>query len=68
MATQLQRVQRVFYQDKYNCLKTWEIVKMKGAFYIRQYIKGVQTGKGQRVTKAWLKQLNILNFQVLGVI
>ena len=30
-------VKRTWYQDCYNEKKTWEVVKMNGAYYLRQY-------------------------------
>jgi len=50
--------QRAFYQDRWNPDKTWEVVKLVGGYYLRQYIKGKQFGRGIRTTK------NI--FRVLG--
>lgn len=37
-------VQRTFYQDRWNPDKTWEVVKLVGGYYLRQYIKGKQFG------------------------
>lgn len=51
---------RVFYQDEYNLNKVWEVVTLKGGYYLRQYIKGKQFGRGVRVTKTFLQQLNLL--------
>ena len=34
-------VKRTWYQDCYNEKKTWEVVKMNGAYYLRQYINVV---------------------------
>lgn len=33
-------VKREWYQDRYNSKKTWEVVKMVGGYYLRQYVDG----------------------------
>lgn len=53
-------VQRQFIQDRYNPDKTWEVVTLSGGFYLRQYIKGRQFGRGARVTKQFLQNIGIL--------
>ena len=35
-------VKREWYRDRYNSKKTWEVVKMVGGYYLRQYINGQQ--------------------------
>lgn len=47
-------VKRTWYQDCYNEKKTWEVVKMNGAYYLRQYINERQFGRGLRTTKKYL--------------
>jgi len=51
---------RRFIQDKYNPGKTWEVVKLSGGYYLRQYIKGRQFGRGARVTKAHLQSMGLI--------
>lgn len=42
---------RTYYRDRYNSDKIWEVVKLNGGYYLRQYICGRQTGRGLRTTK-----------------
>lgn len=35
-------VKREWYRDRYNSKKTWEVVKMVGGYYLRQYVDGQQ--------------------------
>ena len=53
---------RKYYRDKYNTRKTWEVTKMKGAYYLRQYINGRQYGRGLRTTKRFIHEIGIDNF------
>lgn len=60
--------QRKFYQDRWNENKVWEVVRLVGGFYLRQYIDGRQQGRGLRTTKEFIKSIGILEFQeVTGV-
>lgn len=43
--------------DKYDSFKTWEVTKLSGGFYLRQFINGKQFGKGARLTKKWLEHM-----------
>ena len=57
-------LQRTFYQDPYNHRKTWEVVRLAGSgFYLRQYINGIQFGKGARATKRFINDIGIFGFQ-----
>lgn len=56
-------VERSWYQDRYNKNKTWEVVKMQGAYYLRQYIGGQQFGKGLRTTKRYIASIGIFGFE-----
>lgn len=58
-------VKRTYYRDRYNCNKVWEVVKLTGGYYLRQYIWGRQTGKGLRTTKKFIRSLGILDFEVI---
>ncbi|SKA08781.1 hypothetical protein SAMN02745174_02512 [Cetobacterium ceti] len=46
---------KIVIQDKYNPIKTWEITKLKGGYYLKQFISGKQFGSGIRTTKKWLE-------------
>ena len=39
-------VKRTYYKDRYNDNKVWEVVKLRGGYYLRQYICGKQFGRG----------------------
>lgn len=54
---------RVFYQDKYNENKVWEVVALSGGYYLRQYICGKQFGRGARTTKRKLHNLGIFGMK-----
>lgn len=54
---------KTMYQDKYNPLKTWEVCYMRGAMYLKQYIQGVQFGRGVRCTKAYIRSVGIFDFK-----
>lgn len=56
---------RKFYRDRWNSNKIWEVVKLAGGYYLRQYIKGVQFGKGLRTTKAYITSIGIFGFEEL---
>lgn len=55
-------LKRDFYQDPYNDKKVWEVVNLKGGYYLRQYICKKQFGKGIRTTKRHLSDIGILNY------
>lgn len=57
-------IKRVNYQDKFNKCKVWQVTKLKGGLYLKQFINGVQFGRGQRVNKKILKEIGILDFSV----
>lgn len=56
-------VKREWYRDRYNSKKTWEVVKMVGGYYLRQYVDGQQVNTGLRTTKALLQALAYLNLK-----
>ena len=56
-------IKRMFYRDAYNADKVWEVAILRGGYYLRQYIKGKQFGRGLRTTKKWLEQLGILEME-----
>lgn len=53
---------RTFYQDRWNPDKTWEVVKLVGGYYLRQYIKGRQFGRGIRTTKKYIQSIGIFEY------
>ena len=54
---------RRYFQDPYNENKIWEVTKLKGGYYLRQYIGHVKFGRGLKVSKDWLNQIGVLNFK-----
>nr|DAG17557.1 MAG TPA: hypothetical protein [Bacteriophage sp.] len=58
---------RFVYQDPYNPIKTWEITKLKGGYYLRQFIKGKQFGRGIKTTKSYLEQIGIFNMDCIKI-
>ena len=56
-------VRRTFYRDKYNDNKVWEVVKLNGGYYLRQYVCGRQYGRGLRTTKRFIQGLGIFEFE-----
>lgn len=59
-------VQRTFYRDRYNDDKVWEVVKLNGGYYLRQYICGKQLGRGLRTTKRFIREVGIFEFEIVG--
>ena len=43
--------------DKYNSSKEWEVIKLSGGYYLKQYIKGKQFGRGFRTTKKYIESI-----------
>lgn len=58
-------MKREFYIDKYNDKKIWEVVKLQGGYYLRQYINGRKFGRGIKTSKKYIKSLGIFNFEML---
>ena len=56
-------VSRKFYRDRWNQNKVWEVVKLSGGYYLRQYIKGKQFGRGIRTTKKSIQNMGIFGFE-----
>ena len=44
------------FKDKYSDYKEWEIIKLNGAYYLKQYIKGKQFGRGFKTSKKWIEK------------
>ena len=43
--------------DKYNSSKEWEIIKLNGGYYLKQYVEGKQFGRGFRTTKKYIESI-----------
>ena len=56
-------VSRTFYRDKWNRNKVWEVAKLAGGYYLRQYISGDQVNRGLRTTKAFIQSIGIFDFE-----
>lgn len=54
---------RTYYKDRYNSKKVWEVVHMRGAYYLRQYINGQQMNRGLRTTKKFISSLGVFGFE-----
>lgn len=59
---------RTIYQDPYNSMKTWEVTELNGGYYLKQFIKGKQFGRGSRTTKKHLKEMGIFEMECIKVI
>ena len=60
-------MQRKIYQDPYNN-KIWEVIKLNGGYYLKQFIKGKQFGRGLRTTKKNLEKMGILKMKCIKII
>lgn len=56
-------LERRFYRDRYNAAKVWEVVKLSHGYYLRQYINGVQFGRGCRRRKSDIAGIGIFDFE-----
>ena len=56
---------RTYHKDRYNENKIWEVTKLSGGYYLRQYISGRQTGKGLRTAKQFISDTGIFEFNAL---
>lgn len=59
-------VKREFYRDRYNQNKVWEVVRLVGGYYLRQYVKGQQFGSGLRTSKKFIESIGIFGFEKVG--
>lgn len=48
-------VKREFYRDRYNQNKVWEVARLAGGYYLRQYVKGQQFGTGLRTSRKFIE-------------
>lgn len=44
-------------KDRYNDFKEWEIIKLSGGYYLKQYIRGKQFGRGFRTSKRYIESI-----------
>ena len=58
-------VKKYLYQDRYNQAKTWQVCHMQGAMYLKQFINGVQHGRGVRCNKKFIRDIGIFNFEMV---
>ncbi len=56
-------VKRTFYRDRWNNRKVWEVARLVGGYYLRQYVDGAQQGKGLRTTKRFIESIGIFEFE-----
>ncbi len=60
--------QRKFYQDRWNPNKVWEVVKLVGGYYLRQYVSGNQVGRGVKTSKRFIQSIGVFDFEeVAGI-
>ena len=58
-------MKRTYYLDKYNSKKIWELTELSHGIYLRQYISGRKFGRGVRANKAKLKDIGIIEMEVI---
>lgn len=56
-------IERTFYRDKWNPNKTWEVAKLAGGYYLRQYINGIQFGRGVKTSKKFIESIGVFGFE-----
>ena len=59
---------RMIYRDAYSDIKTWEVTKIKGGYYLKQFIKGKQFGRGIKTTKKHLEEIGIFKMDCIKII
>ena len=59
-------LQRNYYRDRWNEKKVWEVVKLVGGYYLRQYISGQQVGRGMKTSKKFIKSIGVFEFEEVG--
>lgn len=63
----MNNLKRDFYQDTYNESKIWEVTKLSGGYYLRQYIGGKKYTSGRKVSKKWLTETGILDMKKIEI-
>ena len=61
-------MKRKIYRDPYNSTKTWEVTKLTGGYYLKQFINGEQFGRGLRTTKKNLEKMGIFEMDCIKII
>lgn len=56
-------VQREFYRDSWNSNKVWEVAKLVGGYYLRQYVCGKQVNRGIRTTKKFIQSIGVFDME-----
>lgn len=56
-------IKRTFYKDKWNGNKVWEVEELVEGFFLRQYVCGIQQGKGIKTTKKFIQSIGIFDFE-----
>ena len=59
-------LQRTYYRDRWNEKKVWEVVKLVGGYYLRQYISGQQVGSGLNPPNKFIKSIGVFEFEEVG--
>lgn len=59
-------VKREFCRDRYNQDKVWEVSRLAGGYYLRQYVKGQKFGSGLRTSKKFIESIGIFEFEKVG--
>lgn len=52
-------MKRRYFKDRYNGAKVWEVTKLVGGYYLRQFIAGKQFGSGIKTTKSKIEEIGI---------
>ena len=59
-------LQRNYYQDRWNEKKVWEVAKLVGGYYLRQYVSGQQVGRGMKTSKKFIMSIGVFEFEEVG--
>lgn len=59
-------LQRNYYRDRWNEKKVWEVVKLVGGYYFRQYVSGQQVGRGMKTSKKFIMSIGVFEFEEVG--
>lgn len=54
-------IKRDNYQDKYNPSKVWQVCHLKGGVYLKQFVNGIQQGRGIRTNKKFIRDVGIFD-------
>lgn len=59
-------LQRNYYRDRWNEKKVWEVAKLVGGYYLRQYISGQLVGRGMKTSMKFIKSIGVFEFEEVG--